>query len=265
MERIGAYVFDVEKNLEIIMVGGDNAQLSGDLEIVKKEELRLRGVKENLANDVRNLIDQINARREEIQSIMSQRIDVQDGQAGMTREQIKIYVQERLTQYKLLMEENLRLVTELNAYHLLLRSEEHRLHIHDVVPEEHTGRSIETRGHSDTDVVIDEVNLQGNYIHLTNKGKHDFYVNGWTLEVANAKGQVVKYTFRSNEVIQIGKPFTVWAPNRGGPKVGSAENHLADVTWPAGDRITARLLDQSGKQKAILTANYSEETHHLLH
>lgn len=57
-------------------------------------------------------------------------------------------------------------------------------------------------------MVIDEVNMAGNYIHLTNKGTKDFNLSSWLIK-AEASGAIRKFKFQSNLILNPGKSITV--------------------------------------------------------
>jgi hypothetical protein len=156
--------------------------------------------------------------------------------------------------YKLLLEDNIRLIAELNTYYILLSREENRLHITHVV-DHHSGHEFVVKSHSDIDVVIDEVNMQGNYVHLTNKGTRDWDLNNWKL-VSTVGVQSETYKLQTTQPLQPGKSITIWSANRGGTNNPPA-SYVMNGTWPSGNRIFIQLFDTvSSVPKASVTAYY---------
>jgi DNA repair exonuclease SbcCD ATPase subunit len=166
---------------------------------------------------------------------------------------------EKRLQYSRLLSVHTQLITELNAYHILLTGEEIRLKISRVDYDEHTGRSFVSKGHSDVDVVIDEINMTGNYIHLTNKGTKAFHMDSWMLQ-ATAGNETRRFKFLPNQVIAAGASMTIWSPNRGGTHNPPDSYIMQKVVWPSGDKIRAELLDQNERKKAWLTAYYEVDS-----
>jgi len=101
---------------------------------------------------------------------------------------------------------NVKLVTELQTYQALLDVEEARLQIGYVtetpVVHHSVHRDTATKGHSDVDLVIDEVNMEGHYVHLTNKGNDDFSLNGWSIKVVCGSDSKT-FTFSSTHHIKL--------------------------------------------------------------
>jgi len=169
-------------------------------------------------------------------------------------------VSEKLRQYRYLLDLKVQLDTELNAYHLLLSGEEYRLHIYTIVPvEDNTGRSFVSKGHSDVDVVIDEINMHGNYVHLTNKGNKEFHLDSWMIK-ATSGSEIRKFKFQTNQVLLPGKSMSIWSPNRGGTHNPPDSYVMKAVTWPSGNKIRVELLDQNERMKAWLSAYYEVDT-----
>jgi tetrahydromethanopterin S-methyltransferase subunit B len=179
---------------------------------------------------------------------------------------------------------------ELSRFEQLIHSEEARLQIGFAI-DEHIGRSFITKGHSnkevvikeavqgksyvdsahrsttfgsqqftsdghsDCDVVIDEVNLHGDYIRLKNNGGKEFHLGSWIIKAVAKKptgDEIRKFMLQSNQVLMPGKTITIWSPNRGGLYNPPESYVMKDVVWPNFNRIRVELLDQNEKRQAYL-------------
>jgi len=217
-------------------------------------EARIR-IMQKTIDELTGLVNGYDARFEEFKSHTTTASFTQDINALWNTElaQLRVEFQNKLkASISELVGEKIRLSTELNAYHALLTEEERRLHLEYVgvqqviMPVEETVRS---SSGAVVDVVVDEIDMEGRYIVLTNKGHKDFHLAAWMVK-AEADGVVRKFKFQSNQVIKPGRTMTIWSPERGGTHNPPESIVMKAIVWPAGKHIRVELLDESEKVKA---------------
>ena len=83
-----------------------------------------------------------------------------------------------------------------------------RLEVDDLVNFDRSSRSFKSNSHADTDVEFEDVDTEGKYVRLTNKGDTDFPIGGWTINVTDNTREV-SFKFHSRQVLKAGKSITV--------------------------------------------------------
>lgn len=117
-----------------------------------------------------------------------------------------------------------------------------------------------SKGHSDVDVVIDEISMEGKFIHLVNKGKKDFNIGAWSITV-EAGGVKESYRLPSNVVLMPGKTLTIWSSNTTEGRHNPPESIvMKNVILPVGEKIKAELYDEN--KKCAWLSSYYEIEHH---
>ena len=83
-----------------------------------------------------------------------------------------------------------------------------RLEQDDLVRYDRTSRTFNTRSDSDTDIEIDDVDTEGRFIRLINKGLEDFPIGLWSVK-SLAGDREVTFKFHSRQVVKAGQTVTV--------------------------------------------------------
>uniref|UniRef100_A0A914HSS4 Lamin n=1 Tax=Globodera rostochiensis TaxID=31243 RepID=A0A914HSS4_GLORO len=114
---------------------------------------------------------------------------------------------------------------------------------------DNTSKSWKSTGNANGDLEIGEVDKDGQYITLRNKGTEDIAIGGWQLKsVASAKE--VTFKLHSRTVIKAGKMVTIWSSNSGQEHQPPSNLVMKLQQWPQGDAIRTELLNSDREVEA---------------
>uniref|UniRef100_A0A3B3ZK52 Uncharacterized protein n=1 Tax=Periophthalmus magnuspinnatus TaxID=409849 RepID=A0A3B3ZK52_9GOBI len=100
-------------------------------------------------------------------------------------------------------------------------------------------------------VTVDEVDLDGKFIRLSNKSDEDQSLSGWQLKSQAGGGTALVYKFPHKFTLKAGATVTVWAASGGG-----THNPPTDLVWKTqdawstGDKLEITLINTSGEELA---------------
>ncbi|XP_072249646.1 lamin-A-like [Leuresthes tenuis] len=101
-------------------------------------------------------------------------------------------------------------------------------------------------------ITVDEVDLEGKYIRLSNKADQDQSLGSWQLKRQVGSSTPIVYKFPSKFTLKAGGTVTIWAASGGG-----TNNPPTDLVWKSqsswgsGDLLQTALLNTSGEEMAM--------------
>ncbi|KAM4601348.1 lamin-A-like isoform 1-T2 [Polymixia lowei] len=101
-------------------------------------------------------------------------------------------------------------------------------------------------------VTVDEVDLEGKYIRLSNKADEDQQLGHWQVKRQVGSGSPIVYKFPPKFVLKAGGAVTIWASAGGG-----SHNPPTDLVWKAqdswgtGDLLQTILVSANGEEMAM--------------
>uniref|UniRef100_A0A914C742 Lamin n=1 Tax=Acrobeloides nanus TaxID=290746 RepID=A0A914C742_9BILA len=227
-------------------------------------------------------VDSLNRRISELEALLRRTRDEAEFKIQQRDERIAELEREidnMISEYRDLMDLKIQLDTELQAYQKLLEGEETRLRItpsntpnvsqqnisthhvsfsdspsrrgvkrkrleqDDIVNFDRSARSFKTNSNSDVDVVIDDVDTEGRYIRLINKGDEEFPVGAWCIK-STAGEREIMFKFHTRQNIKPGKSITIWSADSGESHAPPTNIVMKNQSWPTGDAIRAELLNE---------------------
>ena len=96
----------------------------------------------------------------------------------------------------------------MNASGLRRGVKRRRMEQDDIVHYDRTSRTFNTRSDAQTDVEIDDVDTEGRFIRLINKGAEEFSIGSWAIK-SIAGDREVTFKFHSKQLIQPNQTITV--------------------------------------------------------
>jgi len=118
-----------------------------------------------------------------------------------------------------------------------------RLEVDDLVNFDRSSRSFKSNSHADTDVEFDDVDTEGRFVRLINKGDSDYPIGGWTINVTD-NSREVSFKFHSRQVLKAGKSITVWSSDASEPHKPPENLVMKNQKWVSGDFIRAELHNE---------------------
>ncbi|XP_038131317.1 lamin-A-like [Cyprinodon tularosa] len=100
-------------------------------------------------------------------------------------------------------------------------------------------------------ITVDEVDLDGKYIRLSNKADEDQSLGNWELKRQVGSSTPIVYKFPSKFTLKAGASVTVWATSGGGTH--NPPNHLvwkSQASWGTGDLLQTTLISAGGEEMA---------------
>lgn len=100
-------------------------------------------------------------------------------------------------------------------------------------------------------ITVDEVDLEGKYIRLSNKADEDQSLGNWQLKRQVGSGTPIVYKFPNKFTLKAGSTVTVWAAGGGG-----SHNPPTDLVWKSqaswgsGDLLQTTLISAGGEEMA---------------
>ncbi|XP_061839263.1 lamin-A-like isoform X2 [Nerophis lumbriciformis] len=101
-------------------------------------------------------------------------------------------------------------------------------------------------------VTVDEVDLDGKYVRLSNKADEDQNLGNWQVKRQVGSGSAIAFKFPAKFVLKAGQRVTIWAAGAGGN-----HNPPSDLVWKTqpnwgtGDQFQTTLISANGEEMAM--------------
>ncbi|MED6251481.1 hypothetical protein ATANTOWER_031424 [Ataeniobius toweri] len=101
-------------------------------------------------------------------------------------------------------------------------------------------------------VTVDEVDLEGKYVRLSNKADEDQNLGNWQLKRQIGSNSPIIFKFPAKFTLKAGHRVTIWASNAG--RVHSPPSDLVwktQASWGTGDQFQTTLISANGEEMAM--------------
>ncbi|XP_055013548.1 lamin-A-like isoform X1 [Boleophthalmus pectinirostris] len=101
-------------------------------------------------------------------------------------------------------------------------------------------------------VTVDEVDMEGKYVRLSNKADEDQNLGNWQLKRQVGNGATITFKFPAKFTLKAGQRVTIWASG-----AGVAHNPPSDLVWKnqpiwgTGDMFQTTLISANGEEMAM--------------
>uniref|UniRef100_A0A7E4ZXI4 Lamin n=1 Tax=Panagrellus redivivus TaxID=6233 RepID=A0A7E4ZXI4_PANRE len=133
----------------------------------------------------------------------------------------------------------------------------------EIINYDHSSKRWLTESNADTDVVVDDVDTNGRFVKLTNKGTDDQNIGGWSLRLISS-GRETVFKFHARQSIKAGKSTTIFSSDSGETHVAPHTLVMKNQSWPTGDHMRAELLNEEATIVAWRDLHYTTGFSHNL-